>query len=60
MGVIYSQADFDLDDAYLALTQVEQSIVDVAQNRELSMTSLPESLRKLSNVCFKMKALKQH
>ena len=35
MGVIYSQDDFDLDDAYPAFTRVEQIIMDIAQNREL-------------------------
>ena len=47
MGVIYSQADFDLDDAYLALTQVEQSIVDVAQNRELIYDISPREFEKV-------------
>ena len=35
MGVIYSQDDFVLDDAYPAFTRVEQIIMDIAQNREL-------------------------
>ena len=35
MGVIYSQDDFDPDDAYPAFTRVEQIIMDIAQNREL-------------------------
>lgn len=47
MGVIYSQADFDLDDAYLALTQVEQSIVDVAQNRELIYNISPRKFEEV-------------
>lgn len=47
MGVIYSQADFNLDDAYLALTQVEQSIVDVAQNCELIYDISPREFEKV-------------
>lgn len=35
MGVIYSQDDFDPDDAYPAFTWVEQIILGIAQNREL-------------------------
>lgn len=35
MCIIYSQEDFDPDDAFPAFTRVEQIIMDIAQNREL-------------------------
>lgn len=47
MGIIYSQEDFDPDDAFTAFTRVEQIIMDIAQNRELIYNISPREFEEV-------------
>lgn len=47
MGVIYSQDDFDTDNAFPAFKRVDQIIIDIAQNRELIYDISPRAFEEV-------------